>query len=309
MRFSESDMKQGLFTPDQHRNFGKGVCIFDFLADIYSPDNFACEATGTISLPDQPYFSANHPNPDHSQTDIIKEFNYHIHQVAHENSMSSRKRIYTLLTNHCVMNTIDLLIDTITDTNPPPYPYLYPFCQKLITESHDRGPIQAGIILTSLMRKAEDIPAIEILALHPEFTPFTIIALENICDVHQPLLFSLCKRAVGLARIHLAASIVGHNAVMNDWLIRQGVNGLSSQYHLAYYRIIRSLLAGILKPAHIDSQLYHIMGRYMLTLIDHSADPSFTITETDREIIQHFLRHAARHGIDNNLESKLKHSG
>ena len=217
-----------------------------------------------------------------------------VNAIAQTGDVRKHAELYTILLDDDLIDFIDLSLNAIIAHKPPIKPHLRTFARWLVTESPDRGPLKFGIALLGLMRDESSIEDILLVGKHEEFTLFSAVAISNILEHPDPVLWKMAKVVDGWGRIHLVERLAGSkDASIKDWLLREGYKNQIMNEYLAYKCATSGELHTVLMAEDIDANLLTSAGELIMALITGIGGPAENIDDYEYAglVIQEYLRH------------------
>lgn len=218
-----------------------------------------------------------------------------VNDVARKGSLKKKAAVYNLLLEDTLLDYLDLTLEKIIQLQPPIKPYLHAFARWLVRESPDRGPLKFGIALLGIIRDDSDLDDIVLIAKHEEFTLYSAVAVSNMLESPEKVLWEMAKSVEGWGRIQVVERLTQtKNPQIKNWLIRQGYKNNVMYAYLAYTCAVTGELHNALSapsaPA-IDPGILDAAGDIIETLINGGPAENIDDYEYAAEVIHNYLRH------------------
>lgn len=147
-----------------------------------------------------------------------------------------------------------------------------PHARWLIDEARHRGPVKLGLALLGAFGDGDDsadVERVRVLARHPDFGLYGVIALTNLLDDPVDELWAHAQATRGWRRIHSVerlAPLVAERSDIQDWLLREGWQHVTLDEYLAHPCATGGDLAGALE-GEVDDELLDAAGSIITALI------------------------------------------
>src|SRR5207253_6656158 len=95
---------------------------------------------------------------------------------------ANKAGVYEALLEKQVVCLIDPFLESPQEQTGVNHERLYDLARSFATESPDREPVTFGVAVLGLCGRQEDTEILGTLGRHEEFTLFSAVALQNICE-------------------------------------------------------------------------------------------------------------------------------
>ena len=215
-----------------------------------------------------------------------------VNDIARGGSLKKKSAIYNLLLEDTLLDYIDPTLDKIIQLQPPINPYLHAFGRWLVRESPDRGPLKFGIALLGLIRDDSDLDDIVLIAKHDEFTLYSAVAVTNMLESPEKILWGMAKSVEGWGRIQVVERLTQtKDPQIKDWLLREGYKNNVMYEYLAYPCAVTGELHNVLSAPDIDPAILDAAGDIIQALINGGPAENIDDYEYASEVIHNYLRH------------------
>jgi hypothetical protein len=215
-----------------------------------------------------------------------------INDIAHKGSLKKKAAVYTLLLEDILLDYIDPSLEKIIQLKPPINPHLHAFGRWLVRESPDRGPLKFGIALLGLIRDNSDLDDIVLIGKHDEFTLYSAVAVSNMLESPEKILWEMAKSVEGWGRIQVVERLTQtKDPQIKDWLLREGYKNNVMYEYLAYTCAVTGELHNALSAPAIDPGILDAAGDIIEVLINGGPAKNIDYYEYAAEVIYNYLRH------------------
>ena len=215
-----------------------------------------------------------------------------INAISRRNKLSDKIKLYNILLEDSLMDFIDLALEKTVQHSPPVEPHLHSYARWLVTQSPDRGPAKFGIAILGLIRAESDLEIVKLIGKHEEFTLFSAVAVTNILEKPDLVLWELAKSVSGWGRIQLVERLANtDNIDIKNWLITEGYKNSVMYEYLAYTCAVSGELNLTLSKPAISIDMLNSSGEIIDALI--SGGPAEDIDDYDyaASVISDYLKH------------------
>ncbi len=230
--------------------------------------------------------------------EIAKEVADLINAISRRDKLPDKIELYNILLQDTLMDFIDLALEKIVKLSPPIEPYLHTYARWLVTESPDRGPVKFGIAILGLIREESDLDIITLVGKHEEFTLYSAVAVTNILEKPDVVLWEMAKSVSGWGRIQLVERLAStENAEIKNWLISEGYKNSVMYEYIAYTCAVSGELNLALSKPVISVDMLNSAGDIIGALI--AGGPAESIDDYDfaASVISDFLRHLEHNAV------------
>lgn len=221
-----------------------------------------------------------------------------INAISRRNKLSDKIKLYNILLEDSLMDFIDLALEKTVQHSPPVEPHLHSYARWLVTQSPDRGPAKFGIAILGLISEKSDLEIIKLIGKHEEFTLFSAVAVTNIFEKPDLVLWELAKSVSGWGRIQLVERLANtDNIDIKNWLISEGYKNSVMYEYLAYTCAVAGELNLVLSKPVISRDMLDSSGEIIDALI--AGGPAEGIDDYDyaASVISDYLRHLEHNAV------------
>jgi hypothetical protein len=223
---------------------------------------------------------------------ISKQVAELVNSISRKNELSDKIDLYNLLLDDSLMDFIDLALEKIVELKPPIDPFLHNYAKWLVTKSPDRGPVKFGIAILGLISEESDLEFITLMGKHEEFTLFSAVAVTNILEKPDNILWEMAKSVDGWGRIHLVERLANTDrSEIKNWLVTEGYKNSVMYEYLAYTCAVSGDLHLILSKPIINIDMLNSAGEIIDALIAGGPAESIDDYEHAASVISDYLRH------------------
>jgi len=135
-------------------------------------------------------------------------------------------------------------------------PQLAQVGRYLAVRGDDREIVKFGIVLIRISGDQSDIPILELLATHDEFTLYAATALATLAPDPEEALWQAAKRVHGWGRVQVVERLAGtKNRDIQAWMLRDGFRNQVMNEYLAFPCADTGKLHEALSASQIDRAL------------------------------------------------------
>ena len=164
----------------------------------------------------------------------------------------------------------------------------------LANEADERENVKLGIMLIELGGNESDLPILELLATHDEFTLYAAKAVVRLLTDPEKKLWDIAKRVHGWGRVQVVERLSGtRNRDIQAWMLREGFRNNVMYEYLAGVCAKTGRLHEALRPAHIDAELLDGAAAILKALVYGGPADSIDDYPQAPESVREYLRHVA----------------
>lgn len=180
--------------------------------------------------------------------------------------------LYALAVNEETLSFIDPVLEGLAERAEALAERVRAVGRFLATKAPDRGAVKLGIGLLGLAGAEEDLPVLELLGAHDEFTLYAAVALQRQVSPPDRGLFSLARRVHGWGRVELVERLAEtEDTEIKAWLLRDGYrNAVMYEYTALVCAVTGGLLDELERPAP-DDALLRGAGEILQALVDNDG--------------------------------------
>jgi hypothetical protein len=204
----------------------------------------------------------------------------------------NKAAVYRHIIAEHVVSIIDPVIKALVAESDINHQRLYELAYSFVTESPDREPVKFGIAILGMFREDANKELFLTLGRHDEFTLFCAVALSNLSDDEDELLWTLARGVTGWGRIHVVERLAETtNPAIKNWLLREGFrNGVLYEYLATTCARAGGLLSA-LSEDHVDRELLTAAGELIEAMIAGEPAEGIDDYEDARPVIESYLGH------------------
>lgn len=215
-----------------------------------------------------------------------------IDAVSRRNKLADKVALYNLLTENSTLDFVDLALDKIVELESPIEPYLHKFIRRLVAESPDREPVKFGIALLGRIKDEADLELITLLGKHEEFTLYSAVAVINILEEPDSVLWEMAKAVDGWGRIQVVERLANtDNPEIKNWLISEGYKNSIMYEYLAYTCAVAGDLDIVLSRPTVSADMLESAGDIINALIIGGPAEDIDDYEHAANVVSDYLRH------------------
>lgn len=266
--------EEGQLLPDDERKFGEEQIRWA-----------AGAMDGTLS-----HHSFGDGEADEEEPEEVSVIVDLIGDIASENSLDSRIRLYELLCEDNLLFYIDPVIEKIVDSKVPIAPHLHAFLRFMAFECPDRGPVKFAMALLGLIADGRDLPGIIALGRHDEFTLYSAVAISNMLEEPDDVLWELGRSVKGWGRIQIVERLAEtENPEIKRWFLREGFRNNVMNEYLAHLCAIKGGLLAELEADQVDDELLDGATGLLEAFIYSGPGPHISDYEDGVEVVALFV--------------------
>lgn len=264
--------EEGQTLPDEERKFGEEQIRWA-----------AGAMDGTLSHHSFGGGEAEEPKEVSEVSDLIRK-------IAEENHLDSRIRLYELLCEDNLLFFIDPVIEKIVDSQVPIQPHLHAFLRFMAFECPDRGPVKFAVALLGLISDGRDLPGIIALGRHDEFTLFAAVAISNMLEEPDAVLWELGRSVDGWGRIQVVERLAEtEDPEIKRWFLREGFRNSVMNEYLARLCAVKGGLLDELEAPQVDDELLDGATGLLEALIFSGPAADISDYEDGAEVVTLFV--------------------
>jgi len=215
-----------------------------------------------------------------------------IDAVARRNEFADKVALYNLLAKNVTLDFVDLAIEKTAELEPPVEPYLHKYLRRLVVESPDREPVKFGIALLGMIKDEADLELITLLGKHEEFTLYSAVAVINILEEPDFVLWEMAKAVDGWGRIEAVERLASTaNPEIKHWLIAEGYKNSITYEYLAYTCAVAGDLHIALSRPSVSADLLDSAGDIIEALMAGGTAEGINDYEHAASVVSNYLRH------------------
>lgn len=236
----------------------------------------------------------------------VKVITQAVKNIALFNSETAKRELYDALRNDELVSYIDAVIEQLLQQQLPYKTHLHTFLVFLLRRAPDRSPVKFAIAMLGIIGEMKDLELIKTFALHEEFTLYSAVAIGNMLEDPEPMLWELAKKVEGWGRIQIIERLADtENVDIQDWLLRQGYRNNVMYAYTAYIVAVTGKLHMVLSRGFIDDELLLAAGDILQTLIEGGPTEDIQDYEHAADSINSYLRHVSTRREQPNLHYLL----
>jgi hypothetical protein len=182
----------------------------------------------------------------------------------------SEANFYKLITEtDSIIGIIDDFLEKATNLSLPINPYLFEFSKDLAFKTNHRNSVKVGVAMIGICKGKSVLNKIKIIALHDEFTLFSIVSISNISEDIVNDFWEIAKKVDGWGKIHVVERLSKMelpNAIKN-WLIIDGYKNNIMYEYLAYTCAVNGDLHDAIRQETIDISIFKASAEIIAALI------------------------------------------
>ena len=158
-----------------------------------------------------------------------------------------------------------------------------------------REAVKFGILLLGIAGDPSDAPLLKTLGSHDEFTLFSAVALWNLSDDPELVLWELAKQVHGWGRIQIVERLhQTENREIQAWMLREGFRNSVMDEYLAATCARTGKLHEALRALSIDRPLLDGSAELLSALMNGGPADDIDDYEHAPEVLESYLRHLAQ---------------
>ncbi len=213
-----------------------------------------------------------------------------LRKIALKGKIRDKVKFYKEIEKDQVGVIIDSFIEKIVELNIPKNAKLHDWIKFLLCSSSDRGAVKMGIALAGVGGYSEFLDTILTLGKHEEFTLYSAVAISNLVDDSERILWSLAKSVQGWGRIHLVERLQHTtNTDIKEWILREGYKNSIMYEYLAPIAAKTGELHNALRREEYDYELLLSASDIIEALIMEGPVVGISEYEHPKEVINRYL--------------------
>lgn len=166
------------------------------------------------------------------------------------------------------------------------------------TKAPHREAVKFGLLLLELSAIQSDIPTLQTLARHDEFTLFAALALGNISDFPDRTLWDVARHVHGWGRIQVVERLRDtKDPEIKGWMIREGFRNEILDGYLALICAQTGGLKEELQKKYVDGALLDGAAGILCALTEADGPMESLCDYSDAaEVVENYLRHLGKAG-------------
>lgn len=215
-----------------------------------------------------------------------------VDQIARRNSEAAQSELYDFFKENIIIEYLDEALEAIAGMEPPVYPHLYGYARRLVLKSADREPLKFGISLLGLTGNEDDLELIKKVGKHDDFTLYAAVAVTNILEEADDVLWELAKSVNGWGRINAVERLAEtKNPEIKSWLLIEGYKNTVTYEYLAYTCAVAGDLHKALAKPVVSLDLISAAGDIINALIYGGPAEDIDFYEHAAQVIHDYLKH------------------
>ena len=227
-------------------------------------------------------------------TDSAEKIFEQLRKVLAKPSSKRLQTFYELLAGTSALEVVDPLLEQIVTTEGIDAVRLHDLAVWLARRAPDREPVKVALAMLGTLRGFDDRETILTLSRHQEFTLYATVAITNLEENPDRVLWDIAQHVEGWGRIET----VGRLAETTDpeikaWMLREGYKNSIMYEYLAYTCATAGDLHEALAADSIDDALLDGAGELLRTLIVGQGGPDRGIDDYEHAAVaaERYLHH------------------
>ena len=235
------------------------------------------------------HHTAKGEDANHAATTLVRLLEALIHTPSQEHLSD----LYRTVIESSALQLADEFQNQATDRLLPRYADRVAETGRYFASGADRREaVKFGILLLGIAGDSSDAPLLKTLGSHDEFTLFSAVALWNLSDDPELVLWELAQQVHGWGRIQIVERLhQTENREIQAWMLREGFRNSVMDEYLAATCARTGKLHEALRALSIDRALLDGAAELLSALVNGGPADDIDDYEHGPEVLESYLRH------------------